>query len=102
MATKIILKESVEKNQTVIDGFPGAGFVGAIAAGYIIDQLKMDCIVYIKSDKIPGIAVIHDSKSCHLVRIYAKDDLVIVMSELIIPPTSYRKSQVLLRNGWGR
>jgi len=62
------------------------GFVGAIAAGYIIDKLKMDCIGYIQSDKIPGIAVIHDSKPCHSIRIYAKDDLIIVMSELIIPP----------------
>lgn len=85
MATEIVLKKDVKKNSIIIEGFPGVGFVGAIAAAYMVDQLKMDYVGYIKSDRIPSIVTIHNLKLHRSMRIYAKDDLIIVVSELIIP-----------------
>jgi len=83
--SEIILKQKVNKNPTVIDGFPSIGFVGTIAARYLVEELNMKLIGYIESDKIPSVAIVHKSKPCPPIRIYKKGDLIIVLSELIIP-----------------
>ncbi len=83
--SEIILKYDVHENLTVIDGFPSIGFVGTIAARYLVEELDMELVGYIESDKIPSVAIVHKSKPCPPIRIYAKNNLIIILSELIIP-----------------
>ncbi|MFH1787833.1 MAG: PAC2 family protein [Candidatus Altiarchaeota archaeon] len=85
MTTKIVTHGKIPENPRVIEAFPSNGFVSTIAAQRIIEQLSMEIVGYIDSDKTQGICVIHNSKPLKPARIYAKDDLVIVYSEVIIP-----------------
>ncbi|MGC8662207.1 MAG: proteasome assembly chaperone family protein [Candidatus Micrarchaeia archaeon] len=72
---------------TLIEGFPGAGLVGAMASSYMIEKLNMEYIGYIDSESFPPIAVIHNSIPMFPVRIYAdkKRKLIIMISEFTIP-----------------
>ncbi|MGC9037275.1 MAG: proteasome assembly chaperone family protein [Candidatus Micrarchaeia archaeon] len=75
------------KGYTLIDGFPGAGLVGPMAASYIIEKLNMEYIGYIDSDLFPPITAIHDGVPMFTARIYAdpKNKLLVVLSEFTIP-----------------
>lgn len=75
------------KGYTLIEGFPGAGLVGPMAASYMIDKLAMKSIGHIESDLFPPIAAVHDGVPMHTARIYAdaKNKLVVVLSEFTIP-----------------
>jgi uncharacterized protein len=75
------------KGYTLIEGFPGAGLVGPMAASYMIEKLGMKGIGHIESDLFPPIAAVHDGEPMHTARIYAdaKNKLVVVLSEFTIP-----------------
>lgn len=87
MATEIVIQKGkkISKNPIVIEGFPSKGFVSTIATRYMIDELDMDLIGCIESDKISSVAVIHDAKPMRPIRIYSKDNILVIFSELIIP-----------------
>jgi len=76
MTTKIEIKRGLPKNPIVIEGFPSMGFVSTIATRYMMDELRMEQIGCIKSDRVQSIAVVHDSTPMHPIRIYGKDNLV--------------------------
>ncbi len=97
-SSRIVLKKKVNKNVTVIEGFPGIGFVGTIAARYIVEELGMELVGHLESDKIPSVVIVHNSVPCSPIRIYAKDDLVVILSELIIPHQfTYELSKILVK-----
>lgn len=87
MTTQVVIrkKNKMPEKPVIIEGFPSKGFVSTIAARYIIDELGMEPVGFIESDKLRSVAVIHDSKPMRPIRIYVKDDLVVIFSELIIP-----------------
>jgi uncharacterized protein len=85
MATEVVTCDRIPQNAKVIEAFPSNGFVSTIVAQQIIEQLNMKMVGYVESDKTKGIAVVHKSKPLRPVRIYAKDNLIIVYSEMIIP-----------------
>lgn len=72
---------------TIIEGFPGMGLVGTIAAKYIVEKLNFDQIGYIDSDIFIPLIRIHRGIPLHPSRIYASDSLklVVLVSEQIIP-----------------
>ena len=72
---------------TLIEGFPGMGLVGTIAAKYIVDKTDFDYIGYIDSNAFMPIIRIHDGMPVRPARIYAnrKRKLVILISEQVIP-----------------
>ncbi len=72
---------------TLIEGFPGAGLVGAMACSYMIEKLGMEYIGYIDSESFPPIAVIHNSTPMFPVRVYIdrKRKLIAMISEFTIP-----------------
>jgi uncharacterized protein len=82
-----LFKEQNLKGYSLIEGFPGIGLVGPMAASYMIEKLEMDYIGYIASDLFPPLAVVHDGQPMHTARIYAdkKNKLVVVFSEFTIP-----------------
>ncbi len=49
-------------NPIIIDGFPGFGMVGTIAAEFLIEHLKAEQIGKIVFDDVPAIVAIHQGK----------------------------------------
>ena len=85
---KIVLDKKVNlKDFTLIEGFPGIGLVGTIAAGYIIEKRNMEPIGHIESRLFPPMAAIHQGKPYFPARIYKdkKNNFCLLISEFIIP-----------------
>lgn len=85
MTTKIVLTREIPKNPIVIEGFPSKGFVSTIATKHMIDELDMKVCGYIESDKVDSIAVVHNYTAMRPIRIYAKNNIVLLFSELMVP-----------------
>ena len=75
---------------TLVEGLPGAGLVGKIAADHLVDTFEMDYAGSIHCDGIPEVAVYHseDSELLPPVRIYADEehDLLVLQSDVPISP----------------
>ncbi|VVB54342.1 PAC2 family protein [uncultured archaeon] len=77
--------KTVSDKPTVIEAFPGKGYVSTIAAGQIIAALDMELIGFIDSDITAGITVVHDGTPLKPIQIYAKNQFVVIYSEAVIP-----------------
>jgi len=75
------------KNPTLIDGFPGLGLVGTVAASYLVEKLKMEPMGYIQGEQLPPLAAVHNYAPHYPARLYfsKKYNLIILMSEFIVP-----------------
>ncbi len=75
------------KKPILIEGLPGLGLVGTIAASYLVEKLNMKPYGYITSEKFPPLVAIHDHKPEYPIRLYysKKHNLIILLSEFIIP-----------------
>ena len=83
----------------LIEGFPGLGLVGTIAATYLVDKLRMEQLGHITSERFPPIAAIHNNIPLHPARIYKskKHNIIVLFSEFIIPLNSvYQLSEAIL------
>jgi uncharacterized protein len=85
MAVEINLKGKLPENAVLIEAFPSKGYVSTIAANFLVEKLGMQYVGCINSDELGGIIVVHASKPMPPIRIYAKDDIILIISELIIP-----------------
>lgn len=85
MVTEIIIGKDLPKKPVIIEAFPSKGFVSTIAAKYLIDELDMEVVGCLKSNRVQSIAVIHDSKPMYPIRVYAKKNLIIIFSEVNVP-----------------
>ncbi len=85
-----IVEEGVKthKNPIVIEGLPDVGLVGTIAASYIVDKMKYEEIGYIESDMFPPVMVIHSGKLKSPFCLYGNEEVVVVSSEIAIPPNA--------------
>ncbi|VVB66715.1 PAC2 family protein [Candidatus Gugararchaeum adminiculabundum] len=103
MVTKVEIVESAPydlKGPRLIEGFPGIGLVGTIAASYLVEKLQMEQLGYITSEKFPALAAIHDYVPLHPARIYKskKYNLLVLFSEFIVPlATVYPLSTEILK-----
>ncbi len=70
----------------VLLGVPEAGLVGTIACSYLRDQLKLPELGHIESELLTPVVVVHESRPKHAIRIFGKDDLVMIMSEVPLQP----------------
>src|SRR5580704_2152686 len=70
----------------IIVGFPEVGLVGTIASSYISEQLGLVAHGYIDSDYMPPVMMVHNSRITYPIHIMAKDDTVIVLSEVPLSP----------------
>lgn len=75
------------KGYTLIEGFPGMGLVGTIAAKYMVEKMGFELIGHIDSDFFIPLIQIHNGLPLHPSRIYASEELklVILISEQVIP-----------------
>ncbi|MDO8647888.1 MAG: PAC2 family protein [Candidatus Diapherotrites archaeon] len=71
---------------TLIEGFPGMGLVGTIAAKYLVEKMDFKEIGYIHADSFMPIIRIHDGLPVRPSRIYVNESakLVVLISEQII------------------
>ena len=72
---------------TLIEGFPGMGLIGTIAAKYLSEKLDCELLGHIESSVFVPIVRVHHGYLVFPSRIYAseKHKLVILISEQIIP-----------------
>lgn len=84
---KIVEKEGVKiDSPIVIEGFPDVGLVGTIASLHLIDQLGLNEIAYIESSIFPPVMVLHKGILTEPVRIFGDKNIILVTSEIAIPP----------------
>src|SRR3989338_7209286 len=81
------LEKVTLKNPIVVEGFPGIGMVGPIAASFLSARPCMRLVGTISSTHFPPIAAIHDYKPVSPARIYACEDhnMLVLFSEFVIP-----------------
>lgn len=80
-----IISEDVE-NAAVIEGSPELGLIGNIVGWLLVEELKMKEIGHIESKYFPPLAVLYKGITLHPFRIYAVDDLVLFLSDFVVPP----------------
>ncbi|XRP96585.1 proteasome assembly chaperone family protein [Methanocaldococcus sp. 16A] len=84
---KFIEKAKIEFEQPIIiEAFPGTGLVGSIAAFQIIKELNLKYFGYFEIEGIPPLVTVEKGIPYPPVRAYAKNDLIILFSDVIIPP----------------
>ncbi len=85
MPVTIVVTGRIPENAVLIEAFPSRGYVSTIASNHLIRSLGFEQIGHIESEKLDAVAVVHDGVPMHPIRIYAKGDIIILFSELIIP-----------------
>jgi len=68
------IKKTVLKSPIIFAGFVGAGLVGPLSVGYVIDKLKMEEIGYLRSRYLPPSTVFMQGRLRHPFRFYANND----------------------------
>ena len=84
-SVKIVEKQLVPSEATMILGLPDVGLVGLIATSYLISELNLEEIAYMDSDLLPPIVVLHKGLPHAPLRIYGNKNLIAVISELAVP-----------------
>lgn len=85
------------KSPYILVGLPDAGLVGTIAATFLIDSLNMNDLGYIDSVRFPPLIIVRDNEVKNAIRIYEKDNLVVVISDIpILPSVGVQFSRSLL------
>jgi len=81
------IKKTVLKSPIIFAGFVGAGLVGPISVGYVIDKLKMEEIGYLRSRHLPPSCVFMQGRLRHPFRFYANNDRTIcaIICEITLP-----------------
>ena len=81
---RIDLKEKPLEKATIIEGFPGFGFVSTIATEFLIKHLDAKPIGKIVSNKLEPVAAIHKSEVLNPLQIfYSKKENIIIVQALI-------------------
>ena len=68
------IKKTVLKSPIIFAGFVGAGLVGPLSVGHIIDKLKMEEIGYLRSRHLPPSTVFIQGRLRHPFRLYSNND----------------------------
>ena len=68
------IKKTVLKNPIIFAGFVGAGLVGPLSVGYMIEKLKMEEIGYLRSNHLPPSTVFMQGRLRHPFRLYSNKD----------------------------
>ena len=86
--TEVILRKR-PKSPIIIQGFPGIGMVGAIAAEYLVQHLKAEHIGKIIVDKSSPLIAIHEGKLIEPYSIYySKKYNLLILHSIVATPGS--------------
>jgi uncharacterized protein len=83
---KVISRALAGAEKTVLIGFPGSGLVGSIALQYLVDQMDFEQIGSITSKYFPPVALMTKGVINVPVRLYEKDHLAAIVSDVPIHP----------------
>ena len=86
--TKIVEVSPVKlRNPILIEGFPGVGMVGTIAAMHLVKEWDMELVGYMDSDAFPPLCTIHNEEPLPAARVYQskKYNTLVLFSEFVIP-----------------
>ncbi len=75
------------KNPTIIEGFPGFGFVSTIVTEFLVKHLDAKPIGYLWSEKLQPMVAIHDEKIINPLEIFYDKTHNIVILQAITPIT---------------
>lgn len=70
-----------------IEGYPGIGLVGHIAANFLAKELDMEMVGYVESSFIPPLTLILEGKPNPPLRFYGKGGIILAVSDIYAPPT---------------
>jgi len=81
------IEKTVLKTPIIFAGFVGAGLVGPLSVGYMIEKLKMKEIAYLRSRHLPPSTVFMQGRLRHPFRLYSNNDGTIcaVICEITLP-----------------
>jgi len=81
------IKKTILKSPIIFAGFVGAGLVGSLTIGCMIDKLKMKEIAYLRSKHLPPSTVFMQGRLRHPFRLYSNDDGTVcaVICEITLP-----------------
>jgi uncharacterized protein len=81
------IKKTILKSPVIFAGFVGAGLVGPLSVGHIIDKLKMEEIGYLRSRYLPPSTVFIQGRLRHPFRLYSNNDGTIcaIICEITLP-----------------
>jgi len=81
------IKKTILKSPIIFAGFVGAGLVGPLAVGCMIDKLKMKEVAYLRSKHLPPSTVFMQGRLRHPFRLYSNDDGTVcaVICEITLP-----------------
>ena len=71
----------------LIEGYPGVGLVGHIAANFLAKELGMEMIGYVESPFIPPMALILEGKPNPPLRFYGKGNIIVAVADIYVAPT---------------
>ena len=94
---KLKLTSKPKPNCTIIEGFPGFGFVSTIATEYLIDHLKTKQIGSIFSEELTPIAIIHGGEVKDPISIHynEKHNIVIIEAVTSVAGLEWELAEVL-------
>ncbi|RLG53272.1 MAG: proteasome assembly chaperone family protein [Thermoproteota archaeon] len=93
MERKVRVVEKKEKRYdgaVLVEGVPDPGLVGAIAASYMVSELQLEEVAFLDSPLFPPFIVLHNSEVLEPVRLYAGDNILVLISEIPIHPVIAR------------
>jgi uncharacterized protein len=83
---KVIETKKIPEGADIVLGIPDVGLVGPIAATHMIEELKLAEVGYLESRMFPPIVVVHGHVPKSPIRLYGKDNLVVLISEMPVAP----------------
>ncbi len=69
-----------------IEGFPGVGLAGYIAAKYIAEKLNMEPVAFVTSKRTQPIVTISQGRILYPITIYGNGEAYILVAESFVPP----------------
>jgi uncharacterized protein len=87
----IVETGKLSKTKYGLIALPDTGLVGTIAVGHMISSKKMTEVGYVRLSALPPILVIHHGEPKSPVRLYGKDDFVVLISETPLPFETYKE-----------
>jgi uncharacterized protein len=71
------------KNPTIIEGFPGLGFVATITTEFLLDHLKMHPIGRMWSPRFTPMALVHNKRIVQPIELFHNDKYNILITEAV-------------------
>ncbi len=79
------MSQSKKKDNILLVGFPSNGLIGTFTISYIVQTLKMKQIGEIEMPELPPALFIDDGEIFGPIRIYKKENLYVVISDIPFP-----------------